>query len=276
MNEFVIEKDGKLSEKILNFYNGAVTYSLAMKTIRKKDVKVNGARVNKDCPVKKGDFITVYLNMKDNRADKVIFNENGVIAFEKPKGITSDDFYSLVLKTYPQAKYVHRLDRNTDGIILFALTDEAYAALTDGFKRRTFKKYYYAVVYGVPKKRSDLLTAYLVKNAEKSEVKIYDEKVAGAEKIITGYETLWSKDGISGLKVELVTGKTHQIRAHLSHVGLPLIGDEKYGDRSINERFKKNKQSLTAYRTELYFDKSSPLYLLNGKVIELPVQIEKM
>ena len=155
------------------------------------------------------------------------------------------------------------------------MTNEAYAALTDGFKRRTFKKYYYAVVYGVPKKRSDLLTAYLVKNAEKSEVKIYDEKVAGAEKIITGYETLWSKDGISGLKVELVTGKTHQIRAHLSHVGLPLIGDEKYGDRSINERFKKNKQSLTAYRTELYFDKSSPLYLLNGKVIELPVQIEK-
>lgn len=190
MNEFVIEKDGKLSEKILNFYNGAVTYSLAMKTIRKKDVKVNGARVNKDCPVKKGDLITVYLNMKDNRADKVIFNENGVIAFEKPKGITSDDFYSLVLKTYPHAKYVHRLDRNTDGIILFALTAEAYAALTDGFKRRTFKKYYYAVVYGVPKKRSDLLTAYLVKNAEKSEVKIYDEKVAGAEKIITGYETL--------------------------------------------------------------------------------------
>ena len=114
-----------------------------------------------------------------------------------------------------------------------------------------------------------------MKNAEKSEVKIYDEKVSGSEKIITGYETLWSKEGISGLKVELVTGKTHQIRAHLSHVGLPLIGDEKYGNRSINERFKKNKQSLTAYRTELYFDKNSPLYPLNGKVIELPVHKNK-
>ena len=82
MNEFVTQKDGKLSEKILNYYNGAVTYSLAMKTIRKKDVKVNGARVSKDCPVKKGDLITVYLNAKDNRADKAIFNGSGVIAFE--------------------------------------------------------------------------------------------------------------------------------------------------------------------------------------------------
>lgn len=266
---FTAKKDGKLSDEILDFFNGAIVYSAAMKIIRKKDVLINGKRVKTDEKVTRGDEIKVYAELSDSRADNVVYEDENLLAVVKPKGITSEDFYSLVKKNRPSAYFVHRLDRNTDGIMLFALNEQAYGELLKGFKNRTFKKYYLAEVAGVPKEKKKTLTAYLVKDEKKAEVKIFDEPRKNAEKIITEYEVL-SNDGKTALlRVKLITGKTHQIRAHLAHIGHPIIGDGKYGDKSINALFKEKTQRLTAYRTELYFEKDSPLYYLNGKVFEI-------
>ncbi len=268
--KFKADGDEKLSEAILARFNGAMSYSLAMKLIRRKDVKINGERTNKDVAVTKGDEISVYTTAYDNRAENVLFEDENILVAIKPKGITSEDFYELIKKARPSAFFVHRLDRNTDGIMLFALNPTANNELLKGFKNRTFKKYYSAKVYGTFDKKAGTLEAYLLKDEKKSEVKIFDEPKKGAVKIITRYEVL-SEDGeTSLLNVELVTGKTHQIRAHLAHVGHPLIGDGKYGYKSINDKFKEKSQSLTAYKTALGFGKESPLFYLNGKTFTLP------
>lgn len=269
---FKARHNGKLSEEILNHFNGAASYSLVMKLIRKKDVKLNGRRTGKDEQVLTGDEISVYAEITDERAEKTIYEDENILVLIKPKGITSEDFYGLIKSKRENARFIHRLDRNTDGIMIFALNDTAERELLKGFKDRTFKKYYVTKAAGTFDKKEGTLTAYLMKNAEKAEVKIFDEPIKGAEKIITKYKVLSEEDGFSILEIELVTGKTHQIRAHLSHVGHPIIGDGKYGYKSINDRFKEKSQVLTAYKIQLFFDRESPLYYIDGKIFKIETQ----
>ena len=255
----------KLSEEITEYYKGVVSYSLANKLIRKKDVKVNGVRVKEDLKTLSGDKIEVYYDGEDKRADTVLYQDENVLVVYKPSGITSEDFYALLCKKYSGVGFIHRLDQNTDGVMIFSLNAASEKELLYGFKHRTFDKYYLAEVIGTPKKASDELVAYLVKDAEKSEVRVFDSPVKGSEKIITSYTVLKSSGETSLLEVKLITGKTHQIRAHLAHVGNFIIGDGKYGYESINRKFKAKKQRLTAYKLILKFENASPLYYLNEK-----------
>ena len=258
----------KLSEEITEYFKGSVSYSLANKLIRKKDVKINGVRVKSDQKTDMGDKIEVYYDGEDKRADTVIFKDENILVVYKPGGITSEDFYALLCKKYEGVGFIHRLDQNTDGVMIFSLNEMAEKELLYGFKHRTFDKRYLAEVVGVPKKMTDELTAYLLKDSEKSEVKIFDTPIKGSEKIVTSYTVLKSSGDTSLLEVNLITGKTHQIRAHLSHVGHFIIGDGKYGYESVNRKFKAKKQRLTACKLTLSFDSSSPLSYLDGRVFE--------
>ena len=264
MKSFKAEKNGKLSEEMLSFYKSEITYGKTMSLIRKKDVKVNGKRTGADVAVFAGDDIEVYYDGETRKVEEIYSDEN-VLAAYKPKGITSEDFFGAVKKTYESAGFIHRLDRNTDGVMIFSLSPAAQGDLLKGFKARAFQKYYLAEVYGAPKERSGKLVGYLKKDAEKAVVKIYDEKTRGAERIETEYEVLKRSAETSVLKVRLVTGKTHQIRAHLAHAGFFVLGDGKYGKESVNRKFRLSSQRLTAYSLTLKFDGDSPLYYLDGK-----------
>jgi len=249
---------------------GGLPYSAVRRLLRGKDIKLNGKRVNTDLTCEKGDLIEVYVRLDaEKQALDSLYADENVLVFNKPSGITSEDFYDKVRAEYPTARAVHRLDRNTRGIIAYALTDVAEEALLSGFKQRTFTKLYLAEVIGRPKQDEATLSAYLNKDAETGTVYIHDRKQPGDVQIKTAYRVLRSSGSTSVLEVELLTGRTHQIRAHLSHIGHPIIGDEKYGDTAVNKIYRSTRQHLQAYRLVLRFEEDSPLYYLNGREFSL-------
>ena len=267
MDTFYAEGN-KLSTEIKNYYKGGISYSAIMKLFRKKDVKLCGKRIGEDVKTEKGDKIEVYYE-KSKRKIKVLYEDENLVAAYKPKGETFDEFERAVKETYPSAEAVHRLDRNTDGIMVFALSEKAKDELLRAFKERTVKKYYSAEVYGKMKKPEDTLVAYLEKDEKNAKVRIYPTKRQGASEIITKYKVIEEYPETSLLEVELVTGKTHQIRAHLANEGNFIIGDGKYGVESVNRKFHAKTQRLTANKVVFSFDEKDFLGYLNGKEIVL-------
>lgn len=249
-----------------------VPYGKAMKLVRGKEVKLNGKRVNADIMCEKGDFIEVYLPQKTPPA--AVYADENLAIFNKPAGVETDDFLSLVRLSYPSAAAVHRLDRNTRGILVVALNKIAEAELKRGFKERTFSKYYLAEVKGVPEPKAAYITAYLEKDSDLGTVYIHDRRQKNDVEIATAYTVLSSGGATSVLEVELVTGRTHQIRAHLAHIGHPIIGDGKYGDGELNKRLHAKVQRLQAYRIVFHF-KDGPLQYLDGREFKVKAEIGK-
>lgn len=176
MKEFVGESPQKLSKFLARVYP-ALSYSAFRKLLRKRDIKVDGARVGEDCTVGPGSVVQVYYDARP--PVPVLFEDENLLVADKPRGIVAEEIAALFREEGKEIIPVHRLDRNTRGILLFAKNAAAEKALTDGFRARAFEKYYRARVYGVPAKRRACLTAYLVKDAARGFVKIYDEKVPG-------------------------------------------------------------------------------------------------
>lgn len=263
MITFINDKPQKLMKACLNV--DGLSYGAFMKLLRKKDIKVNGVRTGKDIPVSIGDKIELYYTVEQIQPFTVVYVDQNVVIVNKKSGFNSDTVYETLLKTYQTAKYIHRLDRNTSGIMAFALNDRAESELLNGFKNRTFDKKYLCTVYGLVRKDEEVLTAYLVKDEKTSTVKIFDSQIKGAVAIKTGYKVLNRADETTDLEVTLYTGKTHQIRAHLAHIGHFIIGDGKYGVNEINKKFSAKTQKLHAYKLTFKFDKIDLLYYLNDK-----------
>lgn len=264
MVAFTTQKDGKLTKTILNNVDG-LSYSVLMKLLRDKDVKVNGVRVKTDISLKKGDLVEIYYNLPERQSYRTIYVDRNVLAIYKYSGFTSETVYDKIKNQYNTAGFIHRLDRNTDGVMIFSLNQEAEKELIKGFKNKTFTKIYHAEVVGFLKKPSDVMTAYLKKDSENSLVKIFDRKIDGAVMIKTAYKTIEKLANSTIVEVQLFTGKTHQIRAHFAHIGNPIVGDSKYGNNEYNRLNKAKSQVLTAKKLTLNFEENSCLFYLNGK-----------
>ncbi len=269
MKSYIETKNCKLSKSVLSNVQD-ISYSSFMKALRKKDIKVNGKRVSKDIEIVTGDKIEIYYISTDNSGcyDLIYYDEN-ILVINKKQGYLSEAVFEKICERFSNAKFIHRLDRNTKGLMIFALNERAEKELMLGFKNRTFDKKYHALVKGCPKENNNVLIAYLVKDKEASTVKIYSKKVEGSVMIKTGYEIIEKYKDSSLLEITLFTGKTHQIRAHLAFIGHPVVGDGKYGDFEFNKQKNLKAQELTAKKITLRFDKKSPLYYLNEKTFSI-------
>ena len=282
MRAITVDKkyDGKnLSNFLLGNFSG-LSLNTFHKALRKKDIRINNVRVNEDVVVHLNDEVKIYVIdefLFKNFVPEIIYEDENILVVNKPAGIevVGEDSLTYNLHSFFSEKIsfiepCHRLDRNTTGLVLFAKNEESLKILLDKFKNHEIEKHYRATVYGIPKKESQTLTAYLFKDNKKSLVYIEDAPKTGYVKIITSYSILEKhvKENYSVLDVTLHTGRTHQIRAHLAHIGHPILGDGKYGINQVNKKFGFKTQQLCSYSLKFNFcsDASILNYLYSKEI----------
>ena len=279
---------------------------LLYKYIRKKRIKVNGKRAEISTRLSEGDVLDLYIN--DEFFEKpeptydflhagtnlnILFEDKNVLVLDKPVGLLAhpddreyvDTLIGRVKRyLYEKGEYdpeaeqsftpalVNRIDRNTGGIVLAAKNAEALRVLNQKMKDREIHKFYLCAVHGTPKPSQGLLKGYLWKDEKKNRVYVYKDFKPGSKTIETKYRVLKSAENMSLVEVELLTGRTHQIRAHFASIGCPLVGDGKYGNNQNNRKQGgRRKQFLYSYKTVFDFTTDAgALEGLNGMTFEVP------
>jgi len=248
--EIIVEKDRKIINVLQDY---GFSFADVSKMLRNKDVRINGKATKENVVVCCGDVVTFYYSeaMLDKKYEILFENDDVYIVF-KNAGIESAGEKGIegVLKG---AIAVHRLDRNTEGLLVFAKNNTVAEKLKSAFEKRFVHKYYLAEVIGEMKEKNKLFKAYLLKDAENSFVTINEKKENGAVEILTKVDTLKAGKESSLVQVELLTGKTHQIRAHLAFLGHAIIGDGKYGKNENNKKFQQKRQKLACFKLKFDF-----------------------
>lgn len=281
MRDLVVDKkydNKKLSKLLLDIYP-ALKYGTFVKALKKKDILINEKRISKDCIIYEADKVRIYIvdDLLYNKYNiPVIFEDTNIIIFNKPKNLEvtgNDSLTTYVNENYsPQFMPCHRLDRNTAGLIIFSKNDDVNNILMEKFKNHEIEKHYLAKVSGRMPQHQATLVHYLFKDNKKSMVYISDKAKTGYRKIITSYKVISfnPKENTSILDINLETGRTHQIRAHLAYIGHPIIGDGKYGNNHINKKFNQKTQLLCSYYLKFNFvSDAGILNYLNMKEFKL-------
>ncbi len=226
----------------------------------RRDVKLDGRRISREERARAGQEMRIYLPEDAEETPlNVVYEDGDVLLVNKPAGISvePDEKGGITLtelcgrylrKTDPEAAMpaaCHRLDNQTCGLCLFAKNGRALEILQEAFRERRTEKTYECLVRGMPKPPSAECRAWLLKDAAAGRVRILDRPAPEARTILTGYETL-EAGSVSRLRVQLKTGRTHQIRAHLAALGYPILGDDVYGDRRWNREQKARSLRLCA------------------------------
>ncbi len=281
--------------------------SLAQKYIRIKRIKCNGKRVERDTRLAAGDVLQLYINdefFEKPREDNafltvstpklnIVYEDENILLVDKRPGLAVHPHdgaeYGRTLIDHIQAylyqkrewrpreenaftpALCNRIDRNTGGIVIAAKTAEALRVMNQKIKDREIDKRYLAIVEGTPKPREGSLKGYLFKDAKQNRVYVTDTPQTGAKTCQTNYRVLSSRNGLSLTECELITGRTHQIRAQFAHSGHPLLGDGKYG--KLDKRFDRSYQALYSYKLTFTFTTDAgALNALNGRSF----QVEKV
>ena len=275
--------------------------SLLHKSIRLKKIKVNRKRAEASQMLCEGDSVQCFLADEFFGAPKnehslasihpsltVLYEDENILLADKRPGVSvhEDEHEStntlitqIQAYLYQKGEYdpdreqsfapalCNRIDRNTGGIVIAAKNAEALRVMNEKIKNREIDKFYLCAVHGVPAKESDTLHGYLLKDEKKKQVTVFDKNPPrGAKEIITRYRVIAKRQDSALLEVELLTGRTHQIRAHMAHIGHPLLGDGKYGVNREDRQKGYKYQALYSYKLRFAF-KGEPTALdgLNGK-----------
>lgn len=240
MKKLLIDKkydNKKIVNVLLDNFSG-LSSSLIFKTLRKKDIKVNGKRMKDNITVFEGDILEIYIDDKFLSSKlnlDIVYEDDNIIIINKPKNIEVISDTENAITNLLQAKYstlkdcfpfpCHRLDRNTTGLVVFAKNQTSLDILNTKFTQHEINKFYRCTVVGILDKKQDILTDYLFKDSKKSKVYISPTPKTGYRKIVTSYKVINEdiENNLSTLEVELHTGRTHQIRAHLAHIGHPIL-----------------------------------------------------
>ena len=274
LNYFLINSDK--NQNIIDYLtqNIPATKGAVLSALKNKDILVNNTRIKENIDIFCGDKINIFI--EENKIKKyfsIIYEDDNIVVVDKEKGIEvcdgENNLINYLKKDYKNIFAVHRIDRNTDGLVIFALNEKAKNSLENAIKQNKVDKFYLAEVVGVLKNNKAEMVAYLKKDSKKSLVKVFGSKVDGSSLIKTAYEVVERKAKTTIVKVQLFTGKTHQIRAHFAFIGFPLVGDGKYGDYEFNKKVKESSQKLTAYKLAFKFDRGDILEYLNNLQFEI-------
>jgi len=270
--KFIVEKPENLIKSIIHNIQG-MSFGNAQKLLRKGDIKVNNKRTKENISLKLGDEVDVYVSVAKKPLVEIIYEDDNILIVNKPQGIecatrdkSSQNTYSLEeIFEDKNAICIHRLDRLTEGLVILAKNKDIARLFENYFRQNKVQKKYLAKVYGTPKIEG-LHTAYLKKNEKTATVEISDTPDTDYKKIITEFYIKEKLDKYSILDITLHTGRTHQIRAHLSHLGHPILNDPKY-NKNYTDKFNYKGYYLTAY--QLSFKLDGKMEYLNDKTFEI-------